>query len=690
MLGRSHATMHAAQRRAARASARRARRPRRAPRLRTLTAPAETGAWDAAVRPLVTKARPEGIIGIHAALLPTGKVMWFSYPKEDVDETAAVLWDPVTRTFEDVPPPIDPRTGRPLNIWCGGQSLLSDGRLLVTGGNLAYPDKSAPVGAPNSQYKGLNTVVTFDPFVWERTKDPAKAWQRHGDMRHGRWYPSQVLMPDGRTLIFQGYDETGVETKEEVEENEQIEVFDPARPNEIGLLGTVPKSMMGEVYPRMFWMPSGRALVAGPHQLNSWLLQPPALGTPVDVADPAKHHVFGSPVLLPLERDSRFGRVMQTGGSHTWYDSSAENEVFDEQAGAWSTPAGRLSVARGHHNTVLLPDDTMVAIGGGIGQDARQNPYVSTEAHKAVELYDPKTETWTLGPAQQESRAYHSTALLLPDGSVVSAGDDGNGGGDRDTYEIYRPRYFFSGRPATPIAPERAGYGKTIIVRTPDANIARAVLVAPGATTHSVDMSQRMIRLGAARPVAGGYAIDMPANANVALPGHYMLFLVDGQGRPSKADWLRLDPAVATDTVAPPAATAVKPPAAPVPPRGRVITPAPVAPAGAPVARLRLGVQRRATLVRTGRLRLRVSLNAAGSVRVGLALSTQRRPRRALVRLARTVRFGAAGTRTVTFALSRAARARLRAARALRLEVALSAQDRDGTVRRSRVVRRVP
>ena len=43
-----------------------------------------------------------------------------------------------------------------------------------------------------------------------------------------------------------------------------------------------------------------------------------------------------------------------------------------------------------------------------------------------IELYDPKhpENGWVLGPAQQIDRAYHSTAVLLPDGRVLSAGDD--------------------------------------------------------------------------------------------------------------------------------------------------------------------------------------------------------------------------------------------------------------------------
>ncbi len=88
------------------------------------------------------------------------------------ERSGAYLWDPSTNAMNAVHPPIDPRTGRPVNLFCAGQSLLADGQLLVTGGNLAYdPDLT-----PDDTYKGLNKIYTFDP--WTRDLDRAAA---HGE-----------------------------------------------------------------------------------------------------------------------------------------------------------------------------------------------------------------------------------------------------------------------------------------------------------------------------------------------------------------------------------------------------------------------------------------------------------------------------------------------------------------------------
>jgi len=85
-------------------------------------------------------------------VLPTGKVMLFSRLKSD--DKSAYLWDPAKPSGDPaalrrVDPPVDPDTGRPVELFCAGQSLLADGQLLVTGGNLADPVSG------ESDWKGL-------------------------------------------------------------------------------------------------------------------------------------------------------------------------------------------------------------------------------------------------------------------------------------------------------------------------------------------------------------------------------------------------------------------------------------------------------------------------------------------------------------------------------------------------------
>ena len=209
------------------------------------------------------------IFGINAVMLPTGKVMWWSYPfGSRINTSQAWLWDPATGQTKRVDPPLgqdyDGDGHRdPANIWCSGMSMLADGRVLVTGGNLEYD----PAGLTN--YKGLNAVYTFNPFN--------ETWTEQPTMQHGRWYPGQLRLPDGRVVIQSGYDETGTGVQ-----NKQIDLFTPSPDmNGVGTLKTIAtrgdvggvdvgNPPEGELYPRMFVMPDGRNLVAGPDPFDTW------------------------------------------------------------------------------------------------------------------------------------------------------------------------------------------------------------------------------------------------------------------------------------------------------------------------------------------------------------------------------------------------------------------------------------
>jgi hypothetical protein len=158
---------------------------------------------------------------------------------------------------------------------------------------------------------------------------------------------------------------------------------------------------------------------------------------------------------------------------------------------------------------------------------------------KIPELYDPASGTWTAMAPQQGGRMYHSTALLLPDGRVLSAGQDN---GPLATYgEIFSPPYLFRGaRPTITGAPVSAGYGQALTISTPDAGtITKVTVIKAAATTHEVDTDQRSIPLTFSAG-SGTITAQSPANANIAPPGYYMLFIVNSDGVPCVAPWIRI------------------------------------------------------------------------------------------------------------------------------------------------------
>ena len=86
---------------------------------------------------------------------------------------------------------------RPLNrdalqgdLWCGGHTLLADGKLLFAGGTNYYP---AP---PEPLYGGLRQAYLFDPFT--------ESWERLPDMQEGRRYPTLIRLADDTVLAISG------------------------------------------------------------------------------------------------------------------------------------------------------------------------------------------------------------------------------------------------------------------------------------------------------------------------------------------------------------------------------------------------------------------------------------------------------------------------------------------------------
>ena len=100
--------------------------------------------------------------------------------------------------------------------------------------------------------------------------------------------------------------------------------------------------------------------------------------------------------------------VMQLGGAAPGTGPGSETavnttETLDEaSAGSGWAATPSMNVGRGHHNTVLLPDGSMVTVGGGVGARGGDQ-WVGDPEQRQVELWNPLTGNWTLGPSQAEN-----------------------------------------------------------------------------------------------------------------------------------------------------------------------------------------------------------------------------------------------------------------------------------------------
>jgi hypothetical protein len=534
VLGAEHAAEHAAARRLVKASS---KRPFRRPSQSRSGPASQVGRWTTSPFRIPTFA-------IHAALLHNGDVIFWGYPPATSNPRPNVgqsyLWSPrkgtTRRAMRSIPAPKIDADGdghtEATPLYCSGESMLPDGRILLVGGNGRWP--TADTG---DDFLGLNIAYTFDP----RTK----RWELQGAMRQGRWYPSQVLMPDGRTVVLGGYNELepgGLF-------NTDLEIFGG---------GVFTHEFQGDrrtaLYPHMVVMPSGKVLLAGPARGDSGLLDPQTW-TWSKVPALTRSRVGGNMVTVPGSPAGGSTRVLNIGG----YDPDEANAKDDVKATAsieaietasanpkWQQQRHGLKIARSYANAVSLPDGNAVVIGGGAGKIGTKINYAVRADHRnrRVELLNLRTGKTRLGPYEVEDRAYHSTAVLLPDGRIWSAGDDANPNNLTDTAEIYSPPYLFRGaRPRVIGAPKTLRLGQRFTLRTPRTRGAsRAVLMAPQAITHGAEMNARTVKLKKVGGAGHRIVLQLTGSAAIAPPQWYMLFALNDRGVPSKASWVRVTP----------------------------------------------------------------------------------------------------------------------------------------------------
>ena len=156
-------------------------------------------------------------------------------------------------------------------------------------------------------------------------------------------------------------------------------------------------------------------------------------------------------------------------------------------------------------------------------------------------MWDPATGHWTLMARAASNRLYHSIALLLPDGRVLTGGgghpgDDANFYDEHPDFEIYEPPYLFQGaRPIIDAAPDSIQYSKPFALATKNSGNLKVSLFRLGCATHAWDHNTDFTRLAVTRVSATSLQIEAPSDSVQTTPGPHRLFLVDSAGIPSVA-----------------------------------------------------------------------------------------------------------------------------------------------------------
>jgi hypothetical protein len=393
-----------------------------------------------------------------------------------------------------------------LDRWYPTVTTLQNGDVLIQGGTLiGSADVAAITPEVYSPVTGLRLLsgATSAAIYGGRDANGNLVDQR-GD--YGWWYPKSWVNQSGRVYSITG---------------RFMYSIDPTGVGTITTHGIVPLEQ-----------PSA------PFLDNPW-----NTGSTAVRLSPTRAMMIGGAYAESATRATAFYDFPNTGSGTPSY-STGPNMQFRRY---WHTASlladGRVAVTGGSMVANLLErqfNPTTQQYDGPIVTDSNGNPNVMAYN---VELYNPNTNAWTTGPAEGRTRLYHSTATLLRDGSLLSAGGGSPGPHTQRNGQIYYPPYLYSApgvfatRPQVLGGPTNFRLGQPFALTVASGNtINRVTLVKLSGSTHGVNFEQSFHNLSFTQ-TGTTLTISPPptSQSGYASPGFYYLFAFNSAGTPSMA-----------------------------------------------------------------------------------------------------------------------------------------------------------
>jgi hypothetical protein len=523
---------------------------------------------------------------IHSSLIPKGPhrghVMMFNhivYTGTGVGQTRVITYtivDTQTQQFWDHVVCLAPDLG---DLFCAGHTWNANGDLVLAGGTTMHR-----IDVVQPYFGGAKLLYVWQPPT---TLGAPGTWVQGPPLDDFRWYPSLVAMGPHPATDLDDILVMGGSHPIASQFINSYQCWQPAggpagswEQNGVTFTNTFagpPPTADLRDYPRAHFLSNKEVGTAGmsPHSMKvlQYTTPPTPPGTwqgpaPMGNVSLGLDRLYGSSVLFPISPGGGIKDVVvaiggNTGGtilsSFEWSLASASNPSWVQ--------AGNLNQARWFLNTVLLPDSTILALGGEqqfLGFGCSQVPALVPEILVAGQ--------WQGKLGGTIIRDYHSTSLLLPTAEVLSTGGESrhygpwpnctNKTGRVPTvfpadFQVFVPPYINCGktRPVINVATGATlgwGYGtqqSVGYVSLPfGISVAKVVLVRPGSATHHCDPNQRCVELAFSLlpdtdPPTGNSALQIavPSKMSYLLPrGYYMLFFVTNQGTPSNAAWVQI------------------------------------------------------------------------------------------------------------------------------------------------------
>ncbi|GKU06886.1 sialidase-1 [Fusarium langsethiae] len=459
----------------------------------------------------------------------TGKVLvWSSWARDTMDGgpgglTLTSMWDPATGLVSE-----REVTETNHDMFCPGISLDGNGELVVTGGN-------------NAERTSL-----FDPVKQD--------WIPGPDMKVARGYQSSATTSIGKVFTIGGSWSGGEYFK-------NGEVYDPKKKTWTLLNKADVQKMLTDDAQGLFrsdnhaWLfgwKKGTVFQAGPSKAMNWYYTDGKDGN-VKTAGQRKSDRGVAPDAMcgnTIMFDAVKGKILTNGGTPNYQDSDA---TADAHIITINNPGNKAAVsyaseglfhARVFHSSVVLPNGNVFITGG----QQYAIPFADTTPVLEPEIYLPDEDRFVLMKPNNIVRTYHSIALLLPDGRVFNGGGGLCGGCDTNHFDaqLYTPPYLYNSKGKLAARPKIASVsastvkvGGTVTVQT-SGSVAQASLVRYGSATHTVNSDQRRIPLTLSDAGKNTYSFQVPSDPGIALPGYWMLFVMDKNGVPSVASTIKV------------------------------------------------------------------------------------------------------------------------------------------------------
>lgn len=448
----------------------------------------------------------------------------------------------------------DPATGKVSVVHSESRvyvEALKDGRSHSTGSQDNYRIHGL-TGAAAHNFYGIAQKLSFDKKDFQGIKDSfefdpvAERYIPVNPMNEARWYPTLTTLQDGKVLSVSGLDEIG-----QVVPGKQ-EVYDPKTKKWTYL----PKRRFFPTYPALFLTDQGRIFYTGsnagygPDNIGRtpgiWDLKSNKFQVVPGMSDPKILETSMS-VLLPPAQEQRY-MVLGGGGVGEDPKSTDKTRIVDLHAPSPRFKDGPPLYAKARYpSSVIMPDDTVLTTNGSGDYRGRSDSNILK-----AELYNPAANSARQVADPLVGRNYHSGALLLPDGRVMTFGSDSlyadkdntKPGVFQQQIDLYTPPYLYrKSRPElTEKGPKTVSLGSSATFGASHAaGIKKMRLMRPGSFTHVTNVEQRSIALDFTVAEGGdGVTVTLPKDPSLVPPGWYMLNAVDGHGTPSKAVWVKV------------------------------------------------------------------------------------------------------------------------------------------------------